>query len=110
MAGRMITAFAAVAIFQIGSAHLGDITVTGQREVAYGWLTTAMGLGFTVGPLIGSQLAEHEGPRAAYVVGVLVALLGALIAWRFLHEAPSDTAHRRATPRTGSFSAGWALF
>jgi MFS family permease len=84
--GRVFTAFASVAIFQIGAAHLGDITVTGQREVAYGWLTTAMGLGFTVGPLIGSQLAQRYGPRSAYVVGCLIALAGGLIAGRFLRE------------------------
>jgi MFS family permease len=103
--GRVFTAFASVAIFQIGSAHLGDITVTGQREVAYGWLTTSMGLGFTVGPVIGSQLAEHAGPRAAYLVGSMVALAGGLIAWRFLHEATAD-AHRRALPRATALFGG----
>lgn len=84
--GRVFTAFASVAIFQIGAAYLGDITVTGQREVAYGWLTTAMGLGFTAGPLIGSQLAERYGPRSAYITGSLIALAGGLVAWRSLRE------------------------
>ncbi|MHB8645615.1 MAG: MFS transporter [Thermomicrobiales bacterium] len=101
--GRVFTAFAAVAIFQIGSAHLGDITVTGQREVAYGWLTTAMGLGFTAGPLIGSQLAERYGPRSAYVAGSLIALAGGLIAGRFLRE-PGGSRH--AVPRAGSLVSG----
>lgn len=103
--GRAFTAFAGVAIFQIGSAHLGDITVTGQREVAYGWLTTAMGLGFTVGPLIGSQIAAHAGTRAAYLVGSLIALTGGLIAWRFLREPPVDAA-RRVVPRAGALLGG----
>jgi MFS family permease len=103
--GRVITAFAGVAIFQIGAAHLGDITVTGQREVAYGWLTTAMGLGFTVGPLIGSQLAEHQGTRTAYAVGSMIALLGALLAWRFLHEQPGESG-RRVVPRAGVLLGG----
>jgi len=101
--GRIFTAFAAVAIFQIGSAHLGDITVTGQREVAYGWLTTAMGLGFTVGPLIGSQLAERYGPRSAYVVGSIIALVGGLVAWRFLREPGGQCP---VTPRAGSLFGG----
>jgi len=98
--GRIFTALAAVAIFQIGAAHLGDITVTGQREVAYGWLTTAMGLGFTVGPLIGSQVVERQGPRAAYLVGAVIALAGCAVAWRFVKEAPHDGA-RRTTVRAG---------
>lgn len=102
--GRVLTAFAAVAIFQIGSAHLGDITVTGQREVAYGWLTTAMGLGFTAGPLIGSQIAERSGPRAAYVAGALIALAGGLVAWRFLRDAPAET--QRRAPRAGALFGG----
>lgn len=105
MLGRVFTAFAAVAIFQIGSAYLGDITVTGQREVAYGWLTTAMGLGFTVGPLIGSQLAERSGPRTAYLAGSLIALLGGLVAWRFLREAHAD-ASRRGVPRAEALFGG----
>jgi MFS family permease len=103
--GRVFTAFAGVAIFQIGSAHLGDITVTGQREVAYGWLTTSMGLGFTVGPLIGSQIAAHAGPRAAYFVGSGIALVGGLIAVRFLHEPPADPS-RRVVPRAGALLGG----
>ncbi len=101
--GRVLTAFAAVAIFQIGSAHLGDITVTGQREVAYGWLTTAMGLGFTAGPLIGGQLAERFGPRSAYVAGSVIALAGGLVAWRFLRE-PGGARH--VAPRAGSLFGG----
>ena len=101
--GRVFTAFASVAIFQIGAAHLGDITVTGQREVAYGWLTTAMGLGFTVGPLIGSQLAEHFGARTAYGVGSLIALVGGMIAGRFVRE-PGE--HRHTVSRAGSLFGG----
>lgn len=103
--GRVFTAFAAVMIFQIGSAHLGDITVTGQRESAYGFLTTAMGLGFTVGPLIGSQLAERQGPRTAYVVGASVALLGCLLAWRFLRDTSHDSV-QRPRARSGGLLAG----
>ena len=42
-----------------------------------------MGSGFTIGPLIGSQLAQHASARIAYLVGAAISLVAMSVAWRF---------------------------
>ena len=79
---RILMGVAIVGTFQIGAAYLGDLTEPRQRPFAFGLYTTAMGGGFTVGPLIGSQLAQHASARIAYLVGAAVSLLAMAIAWR----------------------------
>ncbi|HET9014645.1 MAG TPA: MFS transporter [Thermomicrobiaceae bacterium] len=73
VAGRILYGVASVAVFQIGAAHLGDISKPGERAVAFGAFTTAMGTGFTIGPLLGGQIADHFGFRAAYLVAAAIA-------------------------------------
>ena len=65
---RVLYGIAGVATFSFGAAHLGDITTKEQRPFAFGLYTSCMGLGFTVGPLLGAQLADitaHEPPTSA---------------------------------------------
>jgi len=85
--GRLFFGLAPVATFQIGTAQLGDITVPGQRSFAFGLYATAMGLGFTIGPLIGGQLAERAGIPTAYLVGAVIALIGVVLTLRTVHPA-----------------------
>ena len=92
LVSRILMGAAVVGTFQIGAAHLGDITEPAQRPFAFGLYTTAMGSGFTVGPLLGSQLAQYRSPRVAYLVGAAIALAGLAIAWR-IHRG-----HRPAAP------------
>jgi len=89
--GRVLQGIAVVATFQIGAAYLGDITEPGQRAVAFGSYTTAMGLGFTVGPLLGGAIADEWGPREPYLVAAGFALLAIAFARRVLHEPPRPT-------------------
>ncbi|MDQ3349624.1 MAG: MFS transporter, partial [Acidobacteriota bacterium] len=93
--GRVLQGVAVVATFQIGAAYLGDITSPGQRAVAFGSYTTAMGLGFTVGPILGGQIAETWDARTSYAVAVVLSLLGALMIRRLLHEPPRRVAVSR---------------
>ena len=86
LASRILMGAAVVGTFQIGAAHLGDITVPEQRPFAFGLYATAMGSGFTVGPLLGSQLAQYQSPRVAYLVGAAISLVGLAVAWR-IHRA-----------------------
>src|SRR4029078_2582120 len=69
VAGRVLQGVAGIAAFQIGIAYLGDITKPGKRDVAFASYTPAMGLGFTVGPVLGGVVAGHWGTRASYGVG-----------------------------------------
>lgn len=85
--GRIFLGLAPVATFQIGTAQLGDITTPGQRSFAFGLYATAMGLGFTIGPLIGGQLAERAGTPTAYLVGATLALIGVVLTLRTIHPA-----------------------
>lgn len=82
--GMLCIGIAGVCTFQIGAAHLGDVTEPGQRSMAFKLYATAMGFGFTIGPLIGGQLAEYVGTASAYFVGVGVALAGGALAARSL--------------------------
>jgi len=97
--GRVFLGLAPVATFQIGTAQLGDITTPGQRSFAFGLYATAMGLGFTIGPLIGGQLAERAGTPAAYLVGAAIALIGVALTLRTVHPVGSKGA--RATGARG---------
>lgn len=88
--GRVVLALSMVMTFQIGAAHLGDITPRGDRSFAFGCYATAMGLGFAAGPLLGGQIAERYSTETAYFVASGVALTGFLIAWRRLHDRTSE--------------------
>lgn len=98
--GRLFFGLAGVAVFQIGTAHLGDITAPGERSFAFGLYATAMGLGFTIGPLLGGQVAQRAGTAAAYAVGAAVAVAGCALAARTIH---------RPAPRAGSGAGGRGL-
>lgn len=97
VAARVLFGLAGIAVFQVGSAYLGDLTVPEQRPVAFGLLTTAMGAGFAVGPLLGGQIADQLGYGAAYLAGAAVGLAGLALALRMLR--PRRTAPGMLTSR-----------
>lgn len=101
--GRFFFGLAGVAVFQIGTAHLGDITAPGERSFAFGLYATAMGLGFTIGPLLGGQVAQRAGTAAAYAVGAGVAVAGGLLAARTVHRPPTNAG------RAASSRSMWAI-
>ncbi len=84
---RILYGTAGVATFSIGAAHLGDITTREQRPFAFGLYTSCMGLGFTIGPLLGAQLADRYSAPTAYFVGALISVLGLILALRILRVA-----------------------
>ena len=96
--GRVLQGIATVACFQIGAAYLGDVTEPGKRAVAFGWYTTAMGLGFTVGPLVGGVIADAFGARTSYGVAAGISVFGALVAQGMLVD-PVRSAPNVAPPR-----------
>jgi MFS family permease len=112
--GRVAFALAGIASFQIGAAHLGDITNPSQRSLAFGLYATAMGGGFAVGSLLGGQVADAFGLSRVYLVGGLIALVGLLIAGLVIH--PAAQRHSRAAAGavvdatagvTGPLRRGW---
>lgn len=84
---RIFYGTAGVATFSIGAAHLGDITTKEQRPFAFGLFTSCMGLGFTVGPLLGAQLAGRFSAPTAYYTGALISLIALALALRILRTS-----------------------
>jgi MFS family permease len=72
---RVLASLAGVSYF-MAVAYVGDIVAERERGLAIGLYTTCMGLGFTIGPFIGGQVAEAYGYRVSYQVAAISALLG----------------------------------
>jgi MFS family permease len=90
--GRVAFALAGIASFQIGAAHLGDITNPSQRSLAFGLYATAMGGGFSalVGLLIAGLVIHpaaqrHSRAAAGAVVDATAGVTGPLRrGWQYL--------------------------
>jgi MFS family permease len=78
--GRMVLGIAFVGTFSMGVAYVGDIVTREERGLAYGLYTTAMGIGFAVGPLIGAAITEAYNTTITYWVTAGFALVGMLVA------------------------------
>ncbi len=98
---RVLFGIAGVATFSFGAAHLGDITTKQQRPFAFGLYTSCMGLGFTVGPLLGAQLADRYGARTAYFTGAAIGLIGVVLAINILRASWTRRPDRSAIPSRG---------
>ena len=77
--GRLMLGAAMVGSFWIAAAYMGDVVTPAERGVAFGLLTTAMGLGFAVGPLIGGVIADGAGIRWAYALAAVVGAAGVVV-------------------------------
>lgn len=103
LAGSLPVLFAARAIGGLGASNVGsaqavvtDVTPAASRAQAMGALGAAIGLGFVVGPALGGVLAPL-GPALPFWAAMGVALVNALLVWRFLPE----TRKRPATASIG---------
>src|SRR3954453_14866514 len=94
--GRMLMGVAGVGSFWMASAYLGDIVTPQERGIAFGLLTTAMGLGFGVGPVLGGQVADTIGMRWGFMIGAGFGLVAAALVRIYLWE-PSR--QKTALPR-----------
>lgn len=93
----------------IGSAQavVSDVTPPEKRAAGMGIIGAAIGLGFVVGPALGSLLAPH-GEQTPFLVALVLSLLNALLVLLLLPET------RKQQPRTGLqegpglLLAGWS--
>jgi MFS family permease len=99
---RILAGLAAVSIFYIGVAYVGDIVAKSERGLAIGLYTTSMGTGFALGPAIGGTVAANWSYQASYQIAAVVALIG-FIATRFLLTEPKRE-HDSASPTSTSFA------
>lgn len=82
---RALYGMALTATFFIGIAYVGDIVPRADRGLAVGLYTSAMGLGFAVGPLFGGFVSERLGLLQTYRLTALIGFIGFILAVRFLH-------------------------
>lgn len=91
-----------VATFFVAAALVGDASAPADRGVAMGMLTTSMGLGFAIGPLIGGLVHNMGGMRTGLQIAGLISAGAALIAWRMLpRRTPVAIALSSSGPRVG---------
>jgi MFS transporter, DHA1 family, tetracycline resistance protein len=82
-------AFAGVfgASFATAAAYVGDISNDGNRARNFGFIGAAWGTGFTVGPVIGTQVMELWGSRAPFFVAGALALANVAFGFFALPES-----------------------
>lgn len=81
---RMLAGIAALCVFSVSTAYVGDVVRRGQRGLVIGLYSAAMGLGFAIGPAVGGVIAERAGYRVSYLVAAAIGLVGCWVAWRYL--------------------------
>ncbi|BCS53606.1 MFS transporter [Geobacter sp. SVR] len=95
----VINGLAVTIVFQLGHAHMGDITTPAQRSLAFGLNSSAMALGFGLGPYLGGLLGDRYGYGVAYFC---VALIGCA------YLVPARACHRER-PQVRRFGSGSLL-
>ncbi|MBV7331201.1 MFS transporter [Chloroflexi bacterium TSY] len=90
---RILASLGAAAVFMVGVAYVGDVVPRPERGPALGLYSTAMALGFTIGPAIGGLVAERYGYGASYRVAAGIALIGL---WAAMHGLASDSSSQPA--------------
>jgi MFS family permease len=83
-------------IFANGFLLMSEVAEPGFRNVAQGLYMTSMGLGFTLGPLVGGFAAKLVGPSLGFKISSGFAVLG-LILLLMVRERKAD-ASRTVTP------------
>jgi MFS family permease len=73
---RIMYAIACGMIFTQGFLLMTEISEPGIRSTAQGLYMTCMGLGFTIGPLIGGYAAKYYGVTTSFVASSIFAFLG----------------------------------
>jgi MFS family permease len=73
---RVVYAIACGMIFTQGFLLMTEISEPGIRSTAQGLYMTCMGLGFTIGPLIGGYAAKYFGSTTSFMAASGFALLG----------------------------------
>lgn len=101
-------AFAGVfgASYATAGAYIGDISDDDNRARNFGFIGAAWGLGFTVGPAIGGQVAEHIGMRAPFFVAAALALANVVFGLFVLRESlPPERRRKFEWARANPFGA-----
>ncbi len=81
----------------VAQAYITDITPREKRTESLGYIFAVFGVGFIIGPALGSVLAATFGPRVPYLIAAGAATLVVLLTWFTLDETVTDA--QQATNR-----------
>lgn len=99
--GRIISGITS-ASFSTANAYIADVTPFEKRAAAFGMMGAAFGLGFIIGPALGSALS-HWGPRVPFWAAAILSLANFCYGYFVLPESlPKErrvaTDWKRANP------------
>lgn len=73
----------------VAQAYITDVTPREKRTEALGYIFAIFGLGFIIGPALGSILSATFGPRIPYVIAAIAAVVVVFLTWFTLQESLS---------------------
>jgi MFS family permease len=88
LAPRILFGFAIVATFPLGIAYIGDFVRRDRRTLAISIYVSAQGVGYAIGPVIGSLVAAELGYATTYRIAAGIALCAAAAAGLVLRRRP----------------------
>lgn len=91
-----------VASLTVALAYISDLVAARARSLVFGVVTTAMGLGFSIGSFMGGWLTARWGYAGAYLTAVAIAVIALTLVWRGL---PASSGSPQRT-ETGGLSWG----
>ena len=97
--GRILQAVGAAAIPALGFASVAKALPPGERGTALGLLSSSVGIGAAVGPVVGGAVAGLTGWQVLFYATVVLSLALTPLALRVLPGAPeSDPSGKSRTP------------
>lgn len=73
-----------VASLTVALAYIADLVAARVRSLVFGVVTTAMGLGFSIGSFMGGWLTARWGYTGAYLTALAIAVIAVTVIWRGL--------------------------
>jgi DHA1 family multidrug resistance protein-like MFS transporter len=93
---RVILGFGMASTFSIGFVYVSEVAPFGRRSLFQGIYMTSMGVGFTLGPLVGGLFAKAWGYASSFYLSSGLAAAG-LVLLLFVPE-PAEPLERMETP------------
>ena len=88
-------------------AYIADVTIPAERSKFMGILGAAIGMGFVVGPAIGSLSATYGATTPAFVASGLCAANLIFAFWRFTESRSVLERGHQKRPRSAWLSSDW---
>ena len=91
---RMALGMGVGMIFGNGFLLISEISSSENRNMAQGLYMTSMGLGFTLGPLVGGYAATIRGPETSFILSSILAMASLALIQLVKEDRKEDTEKR----------------